>query len=106
MVSATFNWEDPLNLESQLTEDEKLVRDSFRGYCQEKLLPRIVEANRNEGNYTNKIHLETVLFSSIPQGDFQRIRRVRYSGMYHKGLRLCGYFQRCLRPYYKGGGKS
>jgi glutaryl-CoA dehydrogenase len=43
-----FNWEDPLNLESQLTQDEKIVRDSFRAYCQEKLQPRIIQANRNE----------------------------------------------------------
>ncbi|GAB0093270.1 glutaryl-CoA dehydrogenase, mitochondrial [Sergentomyia squamirostris] len=45
---ATFNWEDPLNIESELTEDEIAVRDSFRSYCQESLLPRIVAANRNE----------------------------------------------------------
>ncbi|XP_044757219.1 glutaryl-CoA dehydrogenase, mitochondrial [Coccinella septempunctata] len=44
----TFNWEDPLNLESQLTQDEKIIRDSFRSYCQEKLLPRVVQANRHE----------------------------------------------------------
>lgn len=47
----TFNWQDPLNLESLLTEEEKLVRDQFREYCQEKLLPRVTEANRNEGKY-------------------------------------------------------
>ncbi|XP_059617160.1 glutaryl-CoA dehydrogenase, mitochondrial [Phlebotomus argentipes] len=45
---AAFSWEDPLNLESQLTEDEIAVRDSFRTYCQESLMPRIVEANRHE----------------------------------------------------------
>ena len=43
-----FNWEDPLLLESQLTEDERLVRDTARQYAREKLLPRIVEANNNE----------------------------------------------------------
>lgn len=43
-----FNWEDPLNLESQLSEDEIAMRDTFRNYCQEKLLPRIIEANRKE----------------------------------------------------------
>ncbi|XP_023312921.1 glutaryl-CoA dehydrogenase, mitochondrial-like, partial [Anoplophora glabripennis] len=43
-----FNWQDPLNLESQLKEEEKLIRDQFRGYCQQKLLPRVIEANRNE----------------------------------------------------------
>lgn len=44
----TFNWEDPLNLEGQLHDDEKAIRDTFKAYCNEKLLPRIVEANRNE----------------------------------------------------------
>ncbi|XP_076671739.1 glutaryl-CoA dehydrogenase, mitochondrial [Andrena cerasifolii] len=45
---STFNWEDPFDLESQLTQDEILVRDQFRSYCQEKLLPRVIEANRKE----------------------------------------------------------
>uniref|UniRef100_A0A1W7RAH7 glutaryl-CoA dehydrogenase (ETF) n=1 Tax=Hadrurus spadix TaxID=141984 RepID=A0A1W7RAH7_9SCOR len=43
-----FNWEDPLDFESLLTEDEIIVRDQFRTYCQEKLMPRILMANRNE----------------------------------------------------------
>lgn len=43
-----FNWQDALDLEGQLTEDEIMIRDSFRTYCQEKLMPRIVMANRNE----------------------------------------------------------
>nr|XP_046270830.1 glutaryl-CoA dehydrogenase, mitochondrial-like [Scatophagus argus]XP_046270831.1 glutaryl-CoA dehydrogenase, mitochondrial-like [Scatophagus argus] len=43
-----FNWLDALDLESQLTEDEIMIRDSFRTYCQEKLMPRIIMANRNE----------------------------------------------------------
>lgn len=47
-VKVTFNWEDPLNLDGQLHDDEKAIRDSFRAYCNEKLLPRIIEANRNE----------------------------------------------------------
>ncbi|KAJ8686583.1 hypothetical protein QAD02_022377 [Eretmocerus hayati] len=44
----TFKWEDPLNLECRLTADEVMVRDQFRAYCQEKLLPRVIEANRRE----------------------------------------------------------
>jgi hypothetical protein len=35
-----FNWEDPLLLDSQLSEDERLVRDTARQYAQEKLMPR------------------------------------------------------------------
>ena len=43
-----FRWDDPLLLDEQLTDEERLVRDSTRAYCEEKLLPRIVDANRHE----------------------------------------------------------
>ncbi|XP_032743544.1 glutaryl-CoA dehydrogenase, mitochondrial isoform X2 [Rattus rattus] len=43
-----FDWKDPLVLEEQLTADEKLIRDTFRNYCQERLMSRILLANRNE----------------------------------------------------------
>ena len=43
-----FQWDDPLLLEDQLTEDERMVRDTARAYCQEKLMPRVLEANRHE----------------------------------------------------------
>jgi glutaryl-CoA dehydrogenase len=43
-----FQWDDPLLLEEQLTDDERMVRDAARDYCQEKLQPRILEANRKE----------------------------------------------------------
>ena len=43
-----FNWEDPLLLEEQLTDEERIVRDSARAYAQDKLMPRVVEANRHE----------------------------------------------------------
>jgi glutaryl-CoA dehydrogenase len=45
---AAFDWSDPLLLERALSEEERLVRDSARSYCQEKLLPRVIEANRHE----------------------------------------------------------
>ncbi len=45
---AEFQWEDPLLLEDQLSEEERLIRDTARQYCQEKLMPRILEANRHE----------------------------------------------------------
>lgn len=44
----TFNWQDPLSLDSLLTEEERMIRDSTHQYCQEKLMPRILEANRHE----------------------------------------------------------
>ena len=43
-----FDWADPLLLEEALTEEERMVRDSARAYCQEQLLPRVLEANRHE----------------------------------------------------------
>jgi glutaryl-CoA dehydrogenase len=43
-----FDWADPLLLEDELSEEERMVRDSARDYCQEKLLPRVIEANRHE----------------------------------------------------------
>ena len=43
-----FVWSDPLLLESQLTESERMVRDAAHAYCQEKLQPRILEAFRRE----------------------------------------------------------
>lgn len=43
-----FNWEDPLLLETALTEEERMVRDAARDYCQSKLMPRVLEANRHE----------------------------------------------------------
>ena len=46
---AKFDWSDAFNLEDQLTSDEILIRDQFHAYCQEKLMPRIILANRNEG---------------------------------------------------------
>ncbi len=43
-----FQWEDPFLLNDQLTEDERMIRDTARDYAQEKLLPRIVKAYANE----------------------------------------------------------
>jgi glutaryl-CoA dehydrogenase len=45
---AKFNWEDPLLLSDLLTEEERLVRDATRAYCDDKLMPRILEGNRHE----------------------------------------------------------
>jgi len=46
--SAEFDWEDPLGLEGQLSEEERMVRDTARGYAQDKLMPRILTAYREE----------------------------------------------------------
>jgi len=42
------NWEDILKLDSQLTEEERMIRDNVREYCKKSLMPRILDANRNE----------------------------------------------------------
>ena len=44
---AAFKWDDPLDLESQLTEEERMVRDTAHDYAQEKLFPRVLAANRD-----------------------------------------------------------
>ena len=46
--SLSFDWADPLLLEELLTDDERQIRDTTRAYAQEKLMPRILEANRHE----------------------------------------------------------
>jgi glutaryl-CoA dehydrogenase len=43
-----FQWDDPLLLDSQLSEDERMVRDAAHAYCQEKLQPRVLSAFREE----------------------------------------------------------
>ena len=45
---SSFNWEDPLLLDAQLEDDERMIRDSARAYAQEKLQPRVIEAFREE----------------------------------------------------------
>ena len=48
MASGTFHWDDPLLLEEQLTDEEKMVRDAARDYAQDRLAPRVVDAFRRE----------------------------------------------------------
>ncbi|MBL8138858.1 MAG: acyl-CoA dehydrogenase [Acidobacteria bacterium] len=47
-TDARFNWSDPLLLDQQLNAEERMVRDTARAYCQEKLAPRALEMFRNE----------------------------------------------------------
>jgi glutaryl-CoA dehydrogenase len=48
MSKPTFKWDDPFLLNDQLTDEERMIRDTARKYCQDKLMPRILEANRHE----------------------------------------------------------
>src|SRR5947209_6540266 len=47
-VESCFDWADPLRLDEALSEEERMVRDSAHAYCQEKLFPRVLTANRHE----------------------------------------------------------
>jgi len=47
-MNARFDWEDPLLLDRQLTDDERAVRDAAASYCQDRLAPRVLEAFRQE----------------------------------------------------------
>jgi glutaryl-CoA dehydrogenase len=48
LKDSNFVWEDPLGIESDLSEDERMVRDSARGFAQDDLMPRILTAYREE----------------------------------------------------------
>jgi glutaryl-CoA dehydrogenase len=46
---AAFRWDDPFHLEDQLTEDERMIRDTARAYAQDRLLPRVTDMYLSEG---------------------------------------------------------
>jgi len=48
LKDSSFKWEDPLDLEADLSEEERMVRDTARGYAQDKLFPRVLQAYRDE----------------------------------------------------------
>ena len=48
MANASFHWQDPLLLDAQLTDEERMVRDAAAAYAQDKLAPRVLEAFRHE----------------------------------------------------------
>jgi glutaryl-CoA dehydrogenase len=57
-AKAQFQWNDPLLLDSQLTAEERMIRDAARDYCQDKLLPRASKAFRNE-------HTDPAIFTEM-----------------------------------------
>ncbi len=70
LKDSAFQWADPLDLEGQLTEEERMVRDTARGFAQDYLAPRIIEAYREE-KYDPTILLEMgklgLIGSTIPE---------------------------------------
>ncbi len=70
MSKQTFKWDDPFLLNDQLTDEERMIRDAARKYCQEKLMPRILEANRHEvfhREIMNEMGAMGFLGSTIPE---------------------------------------
>src|SRR5215472_4858099 len=56
---AAFNWQDPLDFEGELTEEERMVRDTARGYAQDKLFPREIE--RVDSGYRSAMSVQSSL---------------------------------------------
>ncbi|MDX1526748.1 MULTISPECIES: acyl-CoA dehydrogenase [Pseudidiomarina] len=48
MARFPFDWQDPFQFSSMLTEEERMIRDTAHQYCQERLMPRVLTANREE----------------------------------------------------------
>ncbi len=94
-VSAQFSWEDPFLLDQQLTEDERLTRDTARDYARDKLLPRVTEAYLNEDT-------DREIFREM--GALGLIRRDLSHEEY--GCAAAGYVSYGLRPRAKSGTRS
>lgn len=67
---AALTWEDPFLIEDQLSEEERMIRDTARAYCQDKLMSRVLHANRNEEfdrQIMNEMGELGLLGSTIPE---------------------------------------
>ena len=65
-----IQWDDPLLLDNQLTDEEKLIRDSARAYCQDKLQPRVLQGFRTESfdrSIMNELGALGFLGSTLPE---------------------------------------
>ena len=70
MSKQTFKWDDPFLFNDQLSDEERMIRDTARKYCQDKLMPRILEANRNESfdrSIMNEMGSLGFLGSTLPE---------------------------------------
>jgi glutaryl-CoA dehydrogenase len=66
----TYQWDDAFRFDEQLNEDERMVRDTARDYAQDKLMPRILDANRNEHfdiEIMNEMGALGLLGSTLPE---------------------------------------
>ncbi len=78
-----FAWDDALRLDDQLTEDERAIRDAARAYCQDKLFPRVLLANRHE---------------TFDREIMNEMGEMGFLGATHRGLWLRRRRLRRLRP--------
>ena len=69
-TSSAFVWEDPFLLEDQLLDDEHMIRDTARQYAQEKLLPRVIEAYREEKLPKGKLVVCAAFGAGLSWGHF------------------------------------
>src|SRR5210317_1294033 len=70
MAKQIFKWDDPLLFNDQLDDEERMIRDTARRFCQDKLMPGIIEANRNETfdrGIMNEMGEMGLLGSNIPE---------------------------------------
>lgn len=70
MAKAKFQWDDPFLLDEQLDEEERMVRDATRDYCQDKLMTRVLDGNRNETfdrEIMNEMGQMGMLGSTVPE---------------------------------------
>jgi glutaryl-CoA dehydrogenase len=70
LTDASFDWADPLDLEGELTEEERMVRDTARDYAQDKLFPRVLSAYREERfdrEIVNEMGALGLLGATLPQ---------------------------------------
>ena len=78
---AAFQWDDPLLLDQQLTDDERAVRDAARDYCQGRLAPRILELLKANG----KENVSVFIGGIIPDEDMPRLKEMGITGIYGPG---------------------
>ena len=55
LKDSEFQWQDPLGIEDELTEEERMVRDTARGFAQDYLMPRVIEAYAKEQHDPNNL---------------------------------------------------
>jgi glutaryl-CoA dehydrogenase len=67
---SNFKWEDPFLLDDQLSEEERMIQNTAKSYCHDKLIPRVIKANRREvfhREIMNEMGELGLLGSTIPE---------------------------------------